>query len=149
MEFEGCKFKYENDKLYRLFKNNKWKCCNDLVCDNLGYIRVKVNNKMYLLHRLIYKLHNPNWNIYDNTTNNSIDHIDRNPRNNKIQNLRVLTHQQNAFNAKAKGYSYDVNRNKYYTRIIINNKSIFLGYCNTAEEAHNKYIEAKKLYHVI
>ena len=160
MEFEGCKFKYENDKLYKLFKTSnqhgrkgEWVCCNDLVSNDKGYIRVRVNNKKYALYRLIYKLHNPNWNIYDNTDNNFIDHIDKNPHNNKIENLRIITKQQNAFNTNAKGYYFNKQYNKYKAQIGITiegkRKSIFLGSYDTEEEAHNKYIEAKKLYHII
>ena len=151
MEFEGVKFKYENDKLYRLHKQSKkWKCCNDLLMSNTKRISLKINYKKYLLHRLVYLYHNPNWNINDNSKNNFIDHIDRNPLNNKIENLRAITNQQNNFNrTNTKGYYYDKATKKYFARIILNGNCIHLGLYNTAEEAHNVYLNAKEQLHII
>jgi hypothetical protein len=39
-----------------------------------------------------------------------IDHIDRNPLNNNIENLRVVTHQENTFNSDAKGCYFNKKR---------------------------------------
>tara|TARA_R110002020_G_scaffold453680_1_gene668701 strand:+ start:407 stop:868 length:462 start_codon:yes stop_codon:yes gene_type:complete len=145
MEFEGVKFKYENDMLYRWIDNKKdprnltWVCCNNF---KKKYKSVKINYKDYGLHRLVYKYHNPNWDIYNTSPNNFIDHIDRDTNNNKIENLRIATARQNCFNRGAKGYTYRKKVNKYEASIKINGKSIYLGRYNTKEEAHNKYLEA-------
>ena len=77
-----------------------------------------------------------------------IDHIDGDKSNNKIDNLREVTNQQNAFNNKmAKGYTYD--RGKYRACIVINAKKIYLGSFDTSEEARQAYLDAKKIYHII
>jgi hypothetical protein len=84
-----------------------------------------------------------------NNVNLEIDHIDRNTINNKLSNLRILTHQQNCLNRNAKGYTLDKIYNKWKSIIFYNNKNIYLGHFATEEEAHNAYLEAKKKYHII
>ena len=48
-----------------------------------NYYTIKLSKKIYLIHRLVY-------NTFKTLTNNNlvIDHIDRNPLNNHIDNLR-------------------------------------------------------------
>lgn len=61
--------------------------------DKLGYRHIRLKGKRYSLHRLI-------WVYFNGFLDESleIDHIDRNPRNNKIENLRPVTHQKNHCN---------------------------------------------------
>ena len=68
------------------------------VCKSVsipGYVVVRVNYSLYLVHRIIYLMHNPD---FDQSL--CIDHIYGNPRNNKIENLRAVTHKQNLRNQK-------------------------------------------------
>lgn len=58
-----------------------------------GYITVNLNGTFYKGHRLIYKL------VNGVEPSLPIDHIDGNVLNNKIENLREVTVQENAFNA--------------------------------------------------
>ena len=113
------------------------------------YISPHPSHPKVKLHRLNYYAHNQDWDIYDKSKNNSIDHIDRNPSNNHISNLRVVSHQQNNYNVKCKGYSWCKNMKKWRTRIRIDGKETIIGYFDTEEEARNKYLEAKKIYHNI
>ena len=76
------------------------------------------------------------------------DHIDRNGLNNQKENLRVVTNQQNAFNQNAKGYTFNKPMQKFQAKIKLNGKQIHLGYFETASEAREAYLEAKKIYHV-
>ena len=78
-----------------------------------------------------------------------IDHIDRNGLNNQKSNLRIVTHQQNAFNRNAKGYIFRKDRQKFQAQIRLNGKLIYLGDFETELGAHAAYLEAKKIYHVI
>ena len=97
----GVDFKYEEDKLYRLNKyTNKWHCCNDIKGNKKGYINIGINKKKYLLHRVIYKYHNDDFDITDSSNNNLIDHVDINPFDNRIENLRVVNKSQNIRNQK-------------------------------------------------
>ncbi len=101
------------------------------------------------LHRLNYYAHNQDWDLFDSSKNNQIDHIDRNPSNNHISNLRVVTNQQNCFNRTCKGYYWYAQRNKWRSIIVVNGKSKHLGLHNTEEEARKCYLENKKIYHNI
>lgn len=59
---------------------------------NAKYFRVMVNGRNYLCHRLVWAMFN-NVNI-----NFEIDHIDRNPLNNSIENLRECSSAVNCRN---------------------------------------------------
>jgi hypothetical protein len=78
-----------------------------------------------------------------------IDHINGVRDDNRIENLREVTNQQNQFNTNAKGYHFNKKVNKFQTQITINSKKIHLGYFNTEQEARQAYLEAKEKYHII
>jgi hypothetical protein len=59
-----------------------------------GYLRGTLFNTGYLLHRVAWALHYGEW------PSDQIDHIDGDVRNNCIENLRVVTAQQNRSNCK-------------------------------------------------
>ena len=114
--------------------------------DNYGYNIVKICGKLYRHHRIIaysflgLDIDNPK---------QIIDHIDKNKQNNNVNNLRIVSQQENSFNTNAKGYSFDKSRNKYQAIIGINGKNIHLGRFDTKEEAHQAYLQAKEKYHII
>ena len=147
----GVDFKYEDDKLYRLHKQSKkWRCCNDNKPEKLGYIRIKINKKLYALHRLIYKYHNEDFDL-TYSYNNEIDHININSLDNRIENLRLATCSQNTRNqnkrkncsSKYKGVSWDKQNNKWGAQIRINGKTKHLGSFTNEDEA---YLAYKKKY---
>jgi len=100
---------------------------------------------------LLVKGHHFAWFIsFNEVTNNQIDHINGNPSDNRINNLRHVTNQENHFNeTKAKGYHWDNKRKKWKSEITLNKKNIYLGRFNTEIEARNAYLEAKLKYHNI
>ena len=159
MEFElhGVKFKYEDGVMYRWYdyvrKGKYWKHIKLAKYKN-GYMRLQfeVNTKVYTIkiHRLVYWLHNPNWDIFDSSQDNSIDHIDGDTTNNDIENLRVVTTMKNQWNrTRAKGYSWNKRRKKWVSKIVVKNESIFLGYFELQEDARQAYLDAKEIYHII
>jgi len=82
---------------------------------NYPYIHIRINRKSYQLHRLVYLLYNPNFDIDDSSTNNSIDHRDNNKLNNSIENLNLVNHTQNGQNRKnVKGFRIRKNRIEAY-----------------------------------
>jgi hypothetical protein len=109
-----------------------------------GYRQIIISGKKYQSHRLIYIYHNGE--IADGL---HIDHIDRDKLNNNIENLRLVTPQENQWNRGAKGYYFHKPRNKFLAKIKLNGKDINLGYFDTAEEAKNAYLKAKKELHII
>jgi len=118
-----------------------------------GYLKceITVNGvvRVFAKHRLLYLTRNPGWDIFDTSKDNYIDHINRNPSDNSIENLRVVTQQQNQFNRDGKGYSWDINRNKWAARIRLNGKTISIGRFDKEEDARAAYLEAKARLHII
>ena len=110
---------------------------------DMDYVKVKIECVSYLLHRLVYQYHHGNL-----TPKDIIDHIDRNPGNNTIENLRVVSNSTNGLNRGLqknnthgyKGVSKS-SKNRYMARIMINGKHEYLGNYNTPEEAHQAYME--------
>ena len=106
-----------------------------------GYYYAGVAGKREYIHRLVYIYHNGS--IPDG---HFIDHIDRNRQNNRIENLRAVSKQQNTFNvSNTKGYI--VVKGKYVANIRVNNKYYTIGTYLTPEEATNAYQEVKLIAH--
>jgi hypothetical protein len=78
-----------------------------------------------------------------------LDHINRKVDDNRISNLRSVTKIQNGFNQNRKGYSFNKQKNKWISRIKVNNKSFYLGLFDNEEDAREVYLKAKKTYHSI
>lgn len=116
-----------------------------------GYLTTSINNKKYSKHRLIFYAYNQDWDISDcSVKTNSIDHIDGDRKNNNIENLRVVTHQQNHFNrTTAKGYYWHKGSKKWEARITVDGKRYYIGSFDTEEEARQAYLNAKEIYHMI
>lgn len=122
--------------------------------DTRGYLRcsIVVNGvyKMFAKHRLSHLARNPGWDIFDSSPNNCIDHINRTRDDNTIENLRLVTNQQNTFNrSNVKGYSWNKANNKWKATITLNDKNIHLGYFVKEEDAAAAYLEAKARLHII
>ena len=100
--------------------------------------------KTFLVHRLLYSAF-----VGDIPDKMFIDHIDRNKTNNKLDNLRLVTAQQNQFNRDPRGYSWDKEMKKWRAYIKLNGKTIHLGLFNTELEAKAAYLEAKDKLHII
>lgn len=78
---------------------------------------------------------------------NFLDHINRDKLDNRIENLREVTIQQNNFNVNCKGYYFNKIYNMWQAQINFNNKKIFLGRFDTETEAEAAYKQAKQQYH--
>jgi len=99
-------------------------------------------------HRLVYYAHNQDWDIFDSSPDNLIDHKNRKKDDNRIENLHVVNNQQNNFNKDAKGYYFNKNRKKWRAQIRLDGKTIHIGYFEKEEDAHNAYIEKKLELHL-
>ena len=114
-----------------------------------GLTNADGDTRMFRSHRVIYLAHNQQWDILDVSKINVIDHKDRNILNNNIDNLRLITQQQNMFNRNAKGYYYNKIISKWQSQIIINGKNTFLGTFIKEADASNAYQSAKLIHHII
>ena len=151
------KFKLVDDVLYSFYKHgnsktDKWYIVK-LSFNKDGYkrfaFRLEGKFKQFYYHRVVYYANNPQWDIYDNSINNLIDHIDGEITNNHISNLRNVSQQENTFNTRCKGYSFNKEIGKYQARIILNGKKNSIGYYDSEDEAHQAYLNKKEVLHII
>ena len=119
-----------------------------------GYLKIAITiDKKYCVfqaHRLI-------WYITTGVDpmDKQIDHIDGNPLNNKISNLRLATNAENQRNKPAnqnnssgfKGVSYKKSHKRWCASIGFNGKKFCLGFFDTPELAHMAYCKAAAELH--
>ena len=93
-----------------------------------GYLTAKVKGKQYLVHRLVWLWH------YGYMPEGILDHIDRNKKNNRIDNLREVSAQCNLRNASQqvstsgeKGVSRWKKDGEWQVHIYVTGKAINLG----------------------
>jgi hypothetical protein len=145
IELNGAKLRVYEDGTIERLKGTTWNTVKGSI-DNKGYIIIFINYKLFKKHRVIALAY-----LGLDITNSQlqIDHIDRNPSNNNVSNLRIVSNQQNAFNQKAKGCHFNKVVKKWHSKIKLNGTTIGLGYFENEEEARNAYLEAKEKYHSI
>jgi hypothetical protein len=111
-----------------------------------GYIKIQIsyNKKRYSIrgHQFIW------YDVYKEIVD-CIDHINMVRDDNRIENLRSVTIQQNGFNRNAKGYCWCKLNKKWMSSIKSDSGYKNLGYFDNEQEAHQAYLEAKKIYHII
>jgi hypothetical protein len=111
-----------------------------------GYRRLVYEGTAYLEHRLIYLLHH-------GELPPLLDHINGDPTDNRIENLRRATHVENNRNSVhsstsgVKGVTWDPTRNKWRCQICVLNKNYNLGRYDTIEEAKAAMDEARARLH--
>ena len=80
-----------------------------------------------------------------------IDHIDRDPSNNRLTNLRISTQQKNTINSdrieNCLGYYFNEQNRKWLARIQVEGKLKHLGYFPTEEKAREAYLAALAYYY--
>jgi hypothetical protein len=115
-----------------------------------GYWRIRFQGIKYLCHRVIYKLHNK-----INIQHITVDHHDKNPSNNTIENLRIATRSQQSYNrgipknntSGIKGVGWHKKANKWQAYIRKDGKQYFFGYFDDKYEAEKVAIKAREELH--
>ena len=116
--------------------------------NKIGYVRLSINNKKYLAHRLAWLY------VYGNIPK-YIDHINKITTDNRICNIRKATHSENMCNRKIHFNNKSGIRNvvfckknkKWRVKIAINKKTIHIGYFDDLEFADLAAKEARDKYH--
>lgn len=116
-----------------ILRNDRINSSGCLIKD--GYLRIKVKGVGFLAHRLAWFLY------YGEFPQMEIDHINRNPRDNRIVNLREATRSINSLNREFKpnkttgvvGVSYDKTKRLKKRYVVTNNKKNY--HFLTLEEA--------------
>ena len=142
-------FEYKDGELYWKEKVSHKVVIGKIAGDIVnGRRRVRFNKKTSLVHRVVFCMHN-------GYLPNLIDHVDGNPLNNRIENLREATHCQNSMNSKkpitntsgCKHVSWKKDRQKYKVEMAVNKKVMFFGYYEDLELADLVANEARAKYH--
>lgn len=77
-----------------------------------------------------------------------VDHINRNPLDNRRENLRLATHSQNGANKahpnSASGYRgvYKASKNRWHARIKVDGRPLYLGSFGSPHDAARRFNEA-------
>lgn len=113
-----------------------------------GYTVTRIKGKSYLLHRLVFLYHH-------NYLPKLVDHIDNNPENNRIENLRDVSRKENVYNTDklwshntsgVRGVSFCNKGNKWTARFKHQGKYLFLGYFKDKKDAINARQQAERRF---
>lgn len=135
----------------------KWIKCRDIkrrgqlagsISKHLGYRIIHIAGMPRFEHRLVWLY------VYGEWPKHTIDHIDLDRTNNRIENLRDVPdaiNQQNKnkreFGGTYKGATHTDGTVIWYAKITINGKQIHLGSFKDRKDATNAHSEARKIYH--
>lgn len=114
-----------------------------------GYLRIGIDRKRYLAHRLAWFYVHGVWPTYE------VDHKNRVKTDNRIKNLRDATPSMNQHNRGIpqhnttgyQGVSFEVRTCKWVAQIVAQRKHHFLGRFNSPQAAHEAYLAAKRIHH--
>jgi len=123
---------------YPLLSKHKWWTRRD-ACGSF-YARTKISGKGIEMHRLLISC----------PTGMVVDHINCNPLDNRKENLRIATSQQNCANRRRaknnttgyKGVHFRKDRNRYLVKLTFNGNRMYIGMFLTLEEAKEAYSKA-------
>lgn len=109
---------------------------------NYGYLTGHIMRRLYMAHRAAWAIHYGEW------PDGQIDHINHNRTDNRIANMRVVSHAENAKNQKLRasntsgvcGVSYNQKTQRWRARITADGRERTLGYFASFSEA----VEARK-----
>jgi len=112
---------------------------------DLGYIHIGLDWELHKAHRLAWLY------VYSEWPANGLDHIDGNPSNNRISNLRDVPHAVNGQNRNRPNKNNKMkllgawrNHDRWFSRIMDNGKLKYLGTFDTPEQANAAYVAAKR-----
>lgn len=99
---------------------------------------VKINQRKHYAHRLAWAM------FYGEQPPEEIDHIDRDPSNNRILNLRAATRIQNCQNRGGEGIRFEPDRQRWLARITHGGRQMNLGRFKTESEARAARVAAER-----
>ena len=142
----------EKGQLIRNFRQGKApKDSHSLCQDKDGYLVINIKAKNYRTHRVVWMY------VHGSFPDGDLDHINRDKKDNRIENLRIVTKSENRQNLDAqknnksgmKGVWFHKQNKKWCASICINRKNKHLGSFATKEEAYAGYKTASKILHTM
>lgn len=143
---------YDADTGVFVYKIKRQRCKVGAVAgtrDNRNYLTCSIDGKLYKLHRLAWLY------VYGHWPNDQIDHIDHNPSNNAIANLRDVSCAQNQQNRAHKtksasghlGVTWNKRDKRWQAHIELKGKSIHIGNYTDLDVAIIARRQAELKYH--
>ncbi len=113
-----------------------------------GYLRVMIDQKVYLVHRVLYKMRTGDEPAM-------LDHVDGNRLNNRPENLRPTAYPSNGFNRTVqknsgsgfKNVSFYPRTGKWYARVRVGKKSYYSPTFERIEDAVAAAAELRAKHH--
>lgn len=142
LKFNNISYDPDTGKFYRKGK--------EILCvDKDGYLNVNIKNKRNRGHRLAWFMYYGSWPV------SSLDHINQNKLDNRISNLREVTHSENNRNIGIKtsntsgipGVIWDKKSEKWSVQIRTDLGRLYLGMYEDIELAELVIEEARIKYH--
>jgi len=113
-----------------------------------GYRRITIDNQRHLAHRLAWLYVYGSWPVA------SIDHINGNRSDNRIENLRDVAQSINLENMRRPRsgnpsglLGVSEHQGRWRSRITVGGETHYLGMFATAEEAYETYLNVKRKLH--
>lgn len=114
-----------------------------------GRVTVSIDGRSYLASHVAWAIMTGEW------PTREVEHRDTDPTNDRWDNLRLATHQQNSFNRRKprsntsgfKGVCWHAKNKMFRARITVNGKEIGLGYFPNAWRAYRAYCTAARELH--
>lgn len=108
--------------------------------DGQGYRSIEIKGRCHKAHRIVWEMHHG-----PIPSGMEIDHINRDRGDNRIENLRLATHQEQCRNRAVVRDSglrgtRKPKRGRWVARYGLNGKVIQIGSYDTEEEAHQAYL---------
>lgn len=115
---------------------------------NTGYRHGRINNRAYQAHRVAWALYHGEW------PDGEIDHINHDRTDNRITNLRAVSHQENHRNTSLRrnnssgssGVSWFNAGSKWSAYIVVDGRKLHLGYFNGLDDAVSTRKAAERQY---
>jgi HNH endonuclease/AP2 domain len=108
-------------------------------------IKIYVDGKNYNAHRLVWLY------VHGYIPTIDIDHIDGDPSNNRLANLREVSHKVNLQNRKGPTKANELgvmgvirNKERFGAQIRVDGKRVWLGTYDTPELAHSVYLHTRR-----
>lgn len=130
--------------------NARWAGKKAGSINSQGRLMVSIDEKLHAAHRLAWLY------MKGGFPEGHIDHINGDPLDNRIENLRLVTASENMQNMRRPksnnqsgylGVSFDKRYDKYEARITTNGKRLNLGRFDCPKAASEAYLKAKREMH--